>query len=92
MSGDVQCWLCERPIGSRYELHHPVPKSRGGRETVPLHRICHRTLHARFTNAELARIGANVEALREDAEIARFIRWVGDKPPDFHAPTRKPKR
>ena len=92
MSGDVQCWLCERPIGSRYELHHPVPKSRGGRETVPLHRRCHRTLHARFTNAELARTGANVEALREDAEIARFIRWVGDKPPDFHAPTRKPKR
>lgn len=92
MSGEVQCWLCERPIGSRYELHHPVPKSRGGRETVPHHRICHRTLHARFTNAELARTGANVEALREDAEIARFIRWVGDKPPDFHAPTRKPKR
>lgn len=92
MSESVHCWLCERPIGSRYELHHPVPKSRGGRETVPLHRICHRTLHARFTNAELARIGADVAALRADEEIARFIRWVADKPPDFHAPTRKPKR
>jgi len=84
------CWLCERPLGTTVEWHHPVPKSRGGRETVPLHTICHRTLHVRFTNAELARSGADVEALRGDAEIERFLRWIARKPPDFHAPTRNP--
>lgn len=84
------CWLCERPLGTRVEWHQPVPKSRGGRDTVPLHTICHRTLHVRFTNVELARSGADVEALRGDAEIERFLRWIARKPPDFHAPTRKP--
>lgn len=85
------CWLCERPLGMRVEWHHPVPKSRGGRDTVPLHPICHRTLHARFANAELARIGPDVEALRRDDEVGRFLRWIAARPPDFHAPTRKPK-
>ena len=28
------CWLCHRLLGQRMEWHHPVPKSRGGRETV----------------------------------------------------------
>lgn len=91
MSDRATCWLCKRELGVRVEWHHPVPKSRGGRETVPLHPICHRTLHARYTNTELARIGADQEALRQDPEIARFIKWIAKKLPDFHAPTRKPK-
>jgi hypothetical protein len=51
------CWLCGRPLGRKREWHHPVPKSRGGRDVVPLHPICHRTIHACFDNARLARIG-----------------------------------
>jgi hypothetical protein len=34
-----------------------VPKAKRGRETVPVHPICHRAIHANFTNAELARSG-----------------------------------
>jgi hypothetical protein len=74
------------------EWHHPVPKSRGGRETAPLHPICHRTLHATFGNAELARFGADVAALRQHPELARFLAWVASKPPDFHARTAARKR
>jgi len=83
------CWLCARPLGRRTEWHHPVPKARGGRQTVPVHPICHRTLHATFTNAELARIGDDPPQLRTDARIARFVAWVADKPTDFHAATRQ---
>ena len=83
------CWLCRRPLGLAVEWHHPVPKSRGGREVVPLHPICHRTLHNRFDNAELARIGGDAQRLRDDAEVERFLRWIALKPPDFHAPTRR---
>ena len=83
------CWLCSRPLGSRIEWHHPVPKSRGGREKVAIHPICHRTLHARFSNAELGRIGDDLGALRADAEIAKFLAWVEGKAPDFHAPTHR---
>ena len=83
------CWLCARPLGRRVEKHHPVPKSRGGRVTVGVHPICHRTLHARFTNAELGRLGGDVDAIRSDPDIAAFLRWIAGKPPDFHAPTKK---
>ena len=85
------CWLCHRPLGTRVEWHHPVPKSRGGRDKVAIHPICHRTLHARFSNAELQRTGDDLAVLRSDPDIARFLAWVGNKPPDFHAPTRRPR-
>jgi hypothetical protein len=82
------CWLCARALGRKVEWHHPVPKSRGGRETVPLHPICHRAIHAALSNAQLAKLGPDVTALLAVEEIARFVRWVSGKPPDFHAPTR----
>ena len=84
----LTCWLCERPIARRLQWHHPVPKSKKGRITVPVHPICHKTIHKAFTNAELARYGEDRERLLENERIARFITWVKDKPPDFHAPTR----
>ncbi len=82
------CWLCSRPIGRRVEWHHPLPKSRGGRIVVPLHPICHRTIHASFSNAELARAG-DAETLRANPGVAQFLRWIACKPADFHAPTAK---
>lgn len=90
MSDDpnLTCWLCDRPFERAIQWHHPVPKSKKGRETVPVHPICHRTIHANFTNAQLARIGDDVEVIRADEVVAKFVRWVADKPPDFHAPTR----
>ena len=84
-----RCALCERPLGTRIEWHHVVPKSEGGRDTVALHPICHRTIHAAASNAELARLYPDLDALRAREDIARFLAWIVDKPPDFHAPTRR---
>ena len=53
-----------------------------------LHQICHSAIHARYSEAELARRLADVESLRADPEIARFLAWVRTKPDGFHAPTR----
>lgn len=83
------CALCARPIATRIEWHHPIPKSRGGTEIVPVNPICHRTIHASLTNQELATGFAGMEALRQHPPIARFLRWIADKPADFHAPTRR---
>ena len=87
------CALCGRPLGRRVEWHHAVPKSQGGRETVPVHPICHRTIHAAASNAELARLvedaGGDLAAVRALPPVARFVAWVADKPPDFNAPTRR---
>ena len=85
---EERCWLCTRPLGRRVEQHHPVPKSRGGRATVPVHPICHRTLHRQFSNVELAKVGDDAHTLREHAGVAAFCKWIANKPPDFHAPTR----
>lgn len=95
MAGDDAagpCWLCRRPLGTRTEWHHPVPKLKGGRETVPLHPICHRAIHARFSPGQLARIGADRAALAAEPGLAGFLQWVAGKPSDFHAPTRTKRR
>jgi hypothetical protein len=83
------CWLCRRALGTRVEWHHPVPRSRGGREKVPVHPICHRTLHAIFSNKELERAGEDRRALADHPDMARFLDWIAGKPPDFHAVTHK---
>jgi 5-methylcytosine-specific restriction endonuclease McrA len=86
------CALCGRPFGARIEWHHVVPKSRGGRDTVALHPICHRTIHATASNAELAQFYPTLDLLRAREDIRRFVAWIADKPPDFHAPTRRKPR
>ena len=59
-----------------------------------LHQICHNVIHATLTEAELARDYATIDALRAQPGLARFIRWVGKRPPEFHskAPGRRRKR
>ena len=84
----LDCALCARPLGRRVEWHHVIPKSQGGRETVPLHPICHRAIHTALPNKVLARTYPTLDALRGHEAIARFLAWVAGKPPDFHAPTR----
>ena len=87
----LSCFLCGRPVGERVQWHHVVPKSRGGRETAPVHPICHKTIHATLTNKELERGYATAEALRAHPQIGKFLQWVNGKEPDFHAPTRRRK-
>lgn len=91
MAEALTCFLCGRPIGERVQWHHAVPKSRGGRETVSVHPICHRAIHATLSNKELERGFATADSLHAHPEIAKFIDWVSGKEPDFHAPTRRRK-
>ena len=68
----VICWLCGRLTGKTVISHHPVPKSRGGRDTVPMHPICQQMLIANFTNSELQRHGMDVEGLLADPGVRKF--------------------
>ncbi|MET1755984.1 hypothetical protein ABVV53_11025 [Novosphingobium sp. RD2P27] len=88
----VACWLCGRPTGKTIVWHHPVPKSRGGRDVVPMHPICQQTLIANFTNSELQRHATDVEALLANPNVRKFVDWVAKKDPDFTAPTTKKQR
>lgn len=83
------CPLCDRPIpAEQLDAHHFVPRSQGGKETRYLHRICHRQVHALFTEVELARHYATPEALRAHPDMARFLAWVSKRPPGFQERVR----
>ncbi|MCE7505516.1 HNH endonuclease [Polynucleobacter sp. IMCC30063] len=90
---ELICPICERPIpDSQKDAHHLVPKSKGGKTTEYLHRICHQQIHAHFTETELAKELNNASSLRNQAEIKKFISWVKSKPNYFYEKTRKSAR
>lgn len=88
----VPCWLCSRPLGKTIVQHHPVPKSRGGRDVVPMHPICQQTLITNFTNSELQRYGMDVDGLLANPAVRKFVDWVANKAPDFTATIAKKQR
>ena len=59
------CPLCGRKLvaGRSVNRHHLVPRSRNGRDTVALHRICHAAIHAALTEKELERRYNTIESL-----------------------------
>ena len=90
--GPPICPICLRPVpeGARASRHHLTPVLKGGarKGTVLVHHICHQAIHARFSEAELARRLATPEAIRAAPEMAEFLAWITGKPDGFHAPTR----
>ncbi|WP_455283700.1 HNH endonuclease [Cupriavidus necator] len=82
----TRCPLCGRELvpGPSTDLHHPVPRSHGGREVVPMHRVCHQKIHSVFTEVELATTFHDWHALRRHPAMAEFIRWIARKPPEYY--------
>ena len=84
-TSDPICPLCLRPIppGVPQSRHHLIPRLKGGKETVLLHHICHKEIHATLTEAEIAREYDTPDKLRAHPRIAKFAAWVAKRPPDF---------
>ncbi len=92
-SRDLICPICERVIpDSQKDAHHLVPKSKGGKDTQYLHRICHKQIHALFTETELASQLNSAASLREHPEMRKFIDWVKSKPNSFYERSKKSAR
>ena len=53
--GTATCPLCQRPLepGPSVDEHHLVPRSEGGKSKALIYRICHRKIHATFSEREL---------------------------------------
>jgi hypothetical protein len=88
------CPLCGRPLAEPMNRHHLMPISRGGRgtPTITLHKICHNKIHAVLTEKELQRYYHTTDRLQQQEEIAKFIKWVSKKPPEFYDSSVKMKR
>ena len=92
-TSELICPICDRKIpNSQKDAHHLVPKSKGGKTTQYLHRICHRQIHALFTETELATQLNTASALQEHPQMQRFIHWVKTKPDHFFEKSRKSAR
>lgn len=80
------CALCGRPLAGICNRHHLIPLSRGGRGTTTLllHKICHDKIHAVLSESELKHYYHTIERLKEQEEIAAFIKWVQKKEPEFY--------
>ena len=80
----MNCPLCGRELDGTADKHHLVPKSKKGKETVRLHKICHRKIHSLFDEKVLAKHYNTIEKLLESEDIQRFIKWIKKKPIDYN--------
>jgi len=88
-----KCGLCSRELGDgMVDFHHLIPKTRKGKVTVPIHKICHRKIHSVFTEKELEKKYFTFEALLRDSDIQTFVEWVKNKPLAFYVKGSDAKR
>ena len=82
-----KCPFCERTLSLTF--HHLIPKKvhrrvhfkkRFDKETlnqgIRICRDCHKGIHKRYTEMELAKDLNTPERLREDPDLARHFAWV----------------
>jgi 5-methylcytosine-specific restriction endonuclease McrA len=91
----MNCELCGREIVDGYESnHHLIPKANGGSHepTAVLHSVCHKQIHALFTNKELSMFYDTINKLKAHRDVKRFVKWVGKKPINFDSKTKIRKK
>jgi 5-methylcytosine-specific restriction endonuclease McrA len=85
MSENDLCPLCGRTLGDiNVDFHHLIPKTFKGKDGVMLHRVCHRYIHATFSERELANYYHTIERLLEYENIQKFVKWIAKKPPEYY--------
>jgi hypothetical protein len=97
----VTCPLCRRPLDGKVTRHHLYPQKYGrkkGRKAyakefpvLTLHKICHRMIHALFSEKLLAEHLNTIEALRAHPAMQSFLEFIAEKPPSFDVRVRRNK-
>src|SRR5690606_28377730 len=82
--------ICKRDV-PELSYHHMIPKSQGGTETTGICKDCHKSIHAFFTNKELARTYHTIEALLGHESFAKHIGWLSKQDPAKRFKTKKNK-
>lgn len=93
--GSRICPLCGREIPrDQASRHHLTPKLKGGKHgpIAVLHAICHGKIHSVLSESQLAREYDTIEKLLTHPEIAKFVRWVAKRPPDYRSSNRRARR
>lgn len=88
----LNCELCGRVVLPEQKSdHHLNPVSQGGRKgnIVTLHELCHRQIHALYTDFELSLMYDSMDKLKASVKIQRFLRWVENKDVGFTVKIRE---
>jgi len=76
----MKCSICNRETPIEYEEdHHLIPKSKRGKDTIPVCCDCGDQIHNLFTNKELAKKFNTLEKLLESEKIQKWIKWISKK-------------
>lgn len=79
------CPICSRQLGTvNVDEHHLIPKTFKGKQTVRLHKICHRKIHATWSERELLHVFNTIDSILANEEIQKFVKWVAKKPPEYY--------
>jgi len=86
------CVLCKRDV-SKISEHHLIPKSKSKnkkvrkmfskehiKKKIGICNLCHNNIHMVLTEKELAFEYNTLEKLREHPDMAKFIKWIENKP------------
>jgi hypothetical protein len=97
----VTCPLCYRPLGGTVTRHHLYPQKYGRKKghkahakefpVLTLHKICHRMIHALFSEKLLAEHLNTIEALRAHPAMQPFLEFIVEKPVSFDVRVRRNK-
>lgn len=88
------CPICNREMidGVSINDHHLIPKTFKGKESITLHKICHRMIHANISTRELKNYYHTIERLLEHEDIIKFVKWVQTKNPEFNIRVKENKK
>lgn len=81
-----KCPLCDRDLirGPSIDKHHLIPKTCGGKDAELCHRVCHSKIHKTFDEKQLRDNYNTWDSLRNHEDIAKFIKWISKKEPEFN--------
>lgn len=87
------CELCKREEVQITE-HHLIPREEGGAylDKANLCIPCHKQIHALYTNKELAIRLNTIQALKQDEELGKYLKWIKKQPSSSMIKTKRSKR
>ena len=100
-----QCIFCKRLV-TRTSEHHLIPQMKIGSrknrrrlkegeiedKTVTACLPCHGHVHTLFTEKELEIEYNTVEKIMQHPDMAKFVKWVSNKPDGIKVPIKRPSR
>ncbi|MGE7760142.1 HNH endonuclease [Peribacillus sp. NPDC097895] len=86
------CELCNR-IEIELTVHHLTPREEGGSHLpiAYLCKSCHKQIHALYSNRELAIRLYNVDLLKDDESLKKYVKWIKKQPATKAVKLRKSK-